>query len=125
MKWGCVYASTTLIYNVDGLVKIGSTSKEKPDNRMEQLSAQQPQKFYALLWVNTISPKSAETLLHKYFAEYKYVGDGGVEWFKGIPRNELIKGFMHISNMYNALPIYPGFVYQNGKWVEETSLQKY
>ena len=35
MKKGCVYATTTLLYGNDGLIKIGSTSKEKPIERLE------------------------------------------------------------------------------------------
>ena len=119
MKKGCVYATTTLLYGNDGLIKIGSTSKEKPIERLETLSKQHPQRFYPLMWIQLYNQKSAEVLLHRFFAKYKYNGDCGTEWFKRIPIKELLSGFTYIEDISGGLLVYPGFVKKNGKWVVE------
>ena len=116
-KVGCVYAATTMFYMYDGLVKIGSTSKPTPHKRLEQLSKQQPRKFVPLIWVSTLSPISAEKLLHRFFARYRYDGECGVEWFKNIPDKELNYGFGLIAKINATDPIIPGsMVNEFGEW---------
>lgn len=116
IKAGCVYAATSRFYMYDGLIKIGSTSKQTPHDRLKQLSKQQPIQFVPLMWVTVYSQKSAETLLHRFFHRYKYDGGCGVEWFKNIPDKELRYGFQLIADLNLTLPIIPGYHYVDGKW---------
>ena len=113
---GCVYAATSVFYMYDGLVKIGSTSKPTPNQRMKELSRQQPKQFIPLIWASVYSEKSAEKLLHRFFYRYKYDGDCGVEWFKNIPDKELNYGFKLIADLNLSTPIMPGYQYVDGKW---------